>query len=193
MKRSATLQHDPANRVKQDEMTSRLVALCFDANEPLRLARFWSDALHWEIDDETHDEVGLVPTDSTRFRIEFAAVPEQKTGTNRLHLDLTTTSIDDQKETVARLVELGARRIDIGQSPDEGHVVLADPEGNEFCVIEPNNNFLAGCERLESISDKALSVGLSWPIPMETSSACRRPASAPVLGWHSRAPGCAYV
>ncbi|MDP9464642.1 MAG: VOC family protein, partial [Actinomycetota bacterium] len=54
-------------------MTSRLVALCVDANDPLRLARFWAEALRWEIDDETHDEIGLVPTDDTRFRIEFAA------------------------------------------------------------------------------------------------------------------------
>ena len=116
------------------ETTSRLVALCFDANDPLRLARFWADALHWEIDDETPDEIGLVPTDDTRFRIEFQAVPEHKAGKNRIHLDLTSTSIDDQKETVERLVELGARHIDIGQGPNDDHVVLADPEGNEFCV-----------------------------------------------------------
>jgi hypothetical protein len=47
-------------------MTARLVALCFDANEPLRLARFWAEALRWDIDDETGDEVGLVPTDARR-------------------------------------------------------------------------------------------------------------------------------
>ncbi len=127
----------------QSGMTSRLVALCFDANDPLRLARFWADALHCEIDDEPPDEIGLVPTDDTRFRIEFRAVPEHKAGKNRIHLDLTSTSIDDQRETVERLVELGARHIDIGQGPDDKHVVLADPEGNEFCVIEPDNSFLA--------------------------------------------------
>src|SRR6266571_3977759 len=143
------------------EMTSRLVALCFDANDPLRLARFWADALHWEIDDETPDEIGLVPTDDTRFRIEFQAVPEQKAGKNRIHLDLTSTSIDDQKETVERLVQLGARhidiappgyvdqraevdrlvslgatRIDIGQG-EVDWVVMADPDDNEFCVLSP--------------------------------------------------------
>ncbi len=64
---------------------------------------------------------------------------EKKAGKDRIHLDLTTTSIDDQNETVRRLVELGARPIDIGQGPDQGHVVLADPEGNEFCVIEPDS------------------------------------------------------
>lgn len=118
-------------------MTSRLVALCFDANDPLRLARFWADALRWEIDDEIHDEIGLVPTDDTRFRILFLPASEQKVGQNRIHLDLTTTSIEDQQETVARLVELGARHIDIGQVPDEGRVVLVDPDGNEFCVLSP--------------------------------------------------------
>jgi glyoxalase superfamily protein len=111
---------ESAGRMMPSAMTSRLVALCFDANDPLRLARFWADALHWEIDDETHDEIGLVPTDDTRFRIEFQAVPEHKAGKNRIHLDLTSTSIDDQKETVERLVELGARHIDVGQG--EGYV-----------------------------------------------------------------------
>ncbi len=107
-------------------MTSRLVALCFDANDPLRLARFWAAALRWEIDDETQDAIGLVQTDDTSFRLVFVPAPEQKVGHNRLHFDLTSRSIDDQQESVATLVELGARHIDIGQSPDEGHVVLAE-------------------------------------------------------------------
>jgi predicted enzyme related to lactoylglutathione lyase len=181
-----------ADRGKLDEMTSRLVALCFDANEPLRLARFWADALRWEIDD-TRDEIGLVPTDKTSFRIEFPAVPEPKTGKSRLHLDLTTTSIDDQKETVAKLVERGARHIDIGQSPDEGHVVLADPEGNEFCVIEPDNNFLADCERLGSITcDGTREVGyfwsaaLAWPLvwDQDEETAIRAPdGTGPLITW----------
>src|SRR3989442_15797631 len=103
------------------ETTSRLIALCFDANDPLCLARFWAVALHWEIDDETPDEIGLVPTDDTSFRVEFQAIPEQKAGKNRIHLDLTSTSIDDQRETVERLVELGASHIDVGQGPDSEH------------------------------------------------------------------------
>jgi hypothetical protein len=142
-------------------MTSRLVAVCFDANDPLRLARFWAEALRWKVDEEADDVIGLVPTDDTRFRVEFAAVPERKVGKNRIHLDLTTTSLDDQKETVERLVELGARhidiappndvdqqaeverlvslgatRIDIGQG-EVDWVVMADPDDNEFCVLSP--------------------------------------------------------
>ena len=174
-------------------MTSRLVALCFDANDPLRLARFWADALHWEVYDETHDETGLVPTDDTRFRVLFLPVPDKKTGQNRIHLDLTTTSIDDQNETVGRLVELGARHIDIGQAPDELHVVLADPEGNELCVIEPTNNFLADCGRLGAINcDGSREVGyfwsaaLGWPLvwDQDEETAIRSPdGTGPVITW----------
>jgi hypothetical protein len=144
-------------------MTSQLVALCFDANDPLRLARFWASALRWEIDDETQDEVSLVPTDDTRFRILFLPVAGQKVGQNRIHLDLTTTSIDDQNESVDRLVEMGGRHIDIGQDPDDDHVVLADPEGNELCIIGPGNSFLAECGRLGAINcDGTRKVGLFW-------------------------------
>ena len=147
-----------------DDMTSRLIALCFDANEPLRLARFWAEALRWEIGDESDDGVELLPTDGTALRIDFfLPVPEPKSQKNRVHLDLTTASIDDQQDTVARLIEIGARHVDVGQGPDDKHVVLADPEGNEFCIIEPENKFLAGCGRLGSITcDGSREVGCFW-------------------------------
>jgi hypothetical protein len=124
-----------------------LIALCFDANDPSRLARFWGEALLWESDHETRDVICLVPTDGTKFQVAFRPLlpPGPKVGKNSIHLDLTTSSIDDQNETVARLLGLGARHIDIGQGRRAHHVVLADPEGNEFCVIEPENSFLAGC------------------------------------------------
>jgi glyoxalase superfamily protein len=147
-----------------DDMTSRLIALCFDANEPLRLARFWAEALRWEIGDESDDGVELLPTDGTALRIDFfLPVPEPKSQKNRVHLDLTTASIDDQRDTAARLIEIGARHVDVGQAPDDKHVVLADPEGNEFCIIEPENKFLAGCGRLGSITcDGSREVGCFW-------------------------------
>ena len=177
----------------QTEMTSRLIALCFDANDPLELARFWAAALRWEIGDETVDVISLVPTDGTTFQIDFARVPEKKVGPNRLHLDLTTTSIDDQQDSVARFIELGARHIDIGQRPDEGHVVLADPEGNELCIIEPGNKFLAGCGRLGSITcDGTRQVGyfwsaaLGWPLvwDQDEETAIRAPdGTGPLITW----------
>lgn len=81
--------------------------------------------------------VSLVPTDGTRFQIDFGPVPEPKGAwANRLHLDLTTTSLDDQTETVERLIELGGRHIDIGQG-DVDWAVMADPDDNEFCVLTP--------------------------------------------------------
>ena len=143
-------------------MTSRLVSLVLDANDPTRLAHFWSVALGWEV-AQHGDEIGLTPPDGTACDILFEPVAETKTGQNRVHLDLTTTSADDQRETVRGLLELGARHIDIGQLPDETHVVLADPEGNEFCVLAPGNNFLAGCGRLGAINcDGTRGVGVFW-------------------------------
>jgi hypothetical protein len=141
----------------------------------------------------TFDQIALVPTDDTRFGIRFAAVAEKKVGQNRLHFDLTTTSIEDQHESVASLVGLGARHIDVVQRPDEGHVVLADPEGNEFCIIEPDNNFLAGCGRLGSVTcDGTRAVGyfwsaaLGWPLvwDQDEETAIRAPdGTGPLITW----------
>ena len=174
-------------------MTSGLVALCFDANDPLRLATFWAAALDWRVGDEVEDVVSLVPTDGTRFQLDFALVPEPKVGKNRIHLDLTTTSIDDQNQIVEQLLALGASQIDVGQTPDDEHVVLADPEGNEFCVIEPGNSFLAGCGRLGSITcDGTPTVGrfwsdvLGWPLvwDQDDETAIRAPDLAgPFITW----------
>jgi predicted enzyme related to lactoylglutathione lyase len=116
-------------------MTPRLDNLCFDANDPVRLARFWASALGWEIDDETADEIGVLPTDGTRFILIFVAVPEPKTSKNVIHLDLVSESVAHQREVVDRLIRLGAQHVDIGQGSDADDVVLADPEGNEFCVV----------------------------------------------------------
>jgi hypothetical protein len=176
-----------------DDGVSRLVELCFNANEPLRLGRFWAEALRWETGHDTSEGVGLVPTDGTRFSILFAPVPEKKVGKNRIHLDLTSTSLSDQEETVARLIERGARHVDVGQSPDDSHVVLADPEGNEFCVIAPDNSFLTGCGRLGSITcDGSRAAGyfwsaaLGWPVvwDQDEETAIRAPeGTGPFITW----------
>jgi predicted enzyme related to lactoylglutathione lyase len=144
-------------------VTLRLISLVWDANDPLRLARFWAGVLHWEIADEA-DEIGLTPTDGTRFDILFEPVPEAKESKNRIHLDLSSTSIEAQKATVQRAVDLGARHIDVGQGPDATHVVLADPEGNEFCVLEPGNNFVDYGGLLGSITcdGSGPAVGYFW-------------------------------
>jgi predicted enzyme related to lactoylglutathione lyase len=123
-------------------MTSRLVALTIDANDPARLARFWGGLLGWRTTDDARGGVALLPSDDTGFQLRFAPTTERKYVPNQVHLDLTSASLEEQRGTVARALELGGRHIDIGQRPEEGHVVLADPEGDEFCVIEPANHFL---------------------------------------------------
>jgi predicted enzyme related to lactoylglutathione lyase len=179
-------------------MTTRLVALVFDANDPLALARFWAAALRWDMDIDDDHEVALVPTDGTRFELTFVRVPEPKVGKNRIHLDLTTSSMEDQDETVARLTALGGRPVDVGQGPDDRHIVLADPEGNEFCVIEPENNFLAGCGRLGAINcDGTPGVGafwsaaLGWPLvwDQDEETAIRAPGgTGPFITWGPPVP-----
>jgi catechol 2,3-dioxygenase-like lactoylglutathione lyase family enzyme len=144
-------------------MTFRLVAICFGAGEPRDLARFWAGVLGREMADDPDDGVTLLPDDDTGFRLRFLPNDEPKVGQNRMHFDLTSTSLEDQQRTVARALELGARHIDVGQRPEEGHVVLADPSGNEFCVIEPGNKFLAGCGFVGALAcDGSREVGYFW-------------------------------
>ena len=144
-------------------MSSQLSALCFDALDPPSLARFWASVLSWEIAGDRPDGSLIEPTDDTGFPIRFRPTREQKTGPNQMHFHLTSMSLEDQRQTVARAIGLGARPLDVGQRPEEGHVVLADPEGNEFCVIEPGNKFLAGCGFLAELAcDGSAEVGYFW-------------------------------
>jgi catechol 2,3-dioxygenase-like lactoylglutathione lyase family enzyme len=150
---------------------TQLAALALDAIEPNELARFWADALGWTIVEARGGAVELVPADATGFHVLLQRVVHHKAGQNRIHFDVTTTSVDDQNDTVAELVAQGATHIDIGQDPGEPHVVLADPEGNELCIIEPTNRFLASCTRLGAVNcdgTRALghffSEALGWPL-----------------------------
>jgi predicted enzyme related to lactoylglutathione lyase len=126
-------------------MSTRLVHLVWDANDPAALARFWASALGWVIGDEDEGEVDVWPAgfsypDPAAVPLVFVPVPEPKTGKNRVHLDLASSSLADQAEQVTRLRELGASPVDIGQG-DVPWVILADPEGNEFCVLEPRDMY----------------------------------------------------
>jgi hypothetical protein len=112
-------------------MTLRLWTIDIDAHDPKALGRWWADALGWKVFFESDDEF-VITTDDERFPgLIFLKVPEGKTVKNRIHLDFAP---DDQDAEVARLEGMGARRVDIGQG-EQGWVVLADPEGNEFCVL----------------------------------------------------------
>jgi hypothetical protein len=141
-------------------MASHLTALCVDANDPTRLARFWAGVLDLEL---AADGVTLLPSDDIGFGIRFRPTREPKVGPNQMHVHLTSTTLRDQQDTVDRVLRLGGRRIDVGQSPDDEHVVLADPEGNELCVIEPGNAFLAGCGFLGELTcDGSQETGYFW-------------------------------
>jgi predicted enzyme related to lactoylglutathione lyase len=173
-------------------MPCQLFALCFEASQPPRLAQFWSGLLGWEMTDDPDGGVTLLPGDDTGFRIRFLPTEERKHGQNRMHFDLTSTSLEDQQQTVARALGLGARHIDVGQRPEEGHVVLADPEGNEFCVIEPGNNFLADCGFIGALAcDGSQEVGyfwseaLGWPLvwDRDQETAIRSPHGGPKITW----------
>ncbi|MDX3068711.1 VOC family protein [Streptomyces sp. ND04-05B] len=144
-------------------MTSHLHALCFDAHDPAGLARFWAGVLGCATTDDPYGAVALAPADEKGFRLRFLPSREEKTVPNQMHFDLTSRSPEDQRQVVARALDLGGRHIDIGQLPEEGHVVLADPEGNEFCVIPPGNAFLAGCGFVGALaSDGSQEVGYFW-------------------------------
>lgn len=102
-----------------------------DAVEPVRLGRWWQEALGWVTVNDDPDEFEIRPSPERLPGLLFASVPEPKSSKNRLHLDLRP---DDRDVEVERLVALGATRVDVGQG-EQSWVVLADPEGNEFCVL----------------------------------------------------------
>src|SRR5262249_25747454 len=124
-----------------DGMTTRLVHLVIDAADPPGLARFWAAALGWEVAAEEPAEVVVWPRgysypDPVALPLVFVPVPEPKAGKNRVHLDLATSWAEHQAAEVRRLLDLGAAPADVGQG-EVPWAVLADPEGNEFCVLDP--------------------------------------------------------
>ena len=120
-------------------MSLRIQNISIDCLDPARLAAFWAEALGWRITSVEPEEVVLEPPAGSREEgivpdVLSLPVPEDRVTKNRLHLDLRPS---DQSAEVQRLIELGARRVDVGQSSECTWVVLADPEGNEFCVLRP--------------------------------------------------------
>ena len=124
-------------------MTSKFTELAIDCADPGGLARFWCSVLGYEVQNEEDGVITigspLVPEGKDRLgpvppTLTFARVPEGKTIKNRLHMDLNPTDTDQEAE-VRRVLALGARPADVGQTGDESWVTLADPEGNEFCIL----------------------------------------------------------
>ncbi|HVK21316.1 MAG TPA: VOC family protein [Actinokineospora sp.] len=123
-------------------MATQWINLIVDSLNPIDQARFWADFLGWRINYADADEIDLQAPDDDGWRMDlvFGPVPEPKTVKNRLHLDLASKSLADRDRIVSRALDLGARHADIGQS-ETPWVVLADPEGNEFCVLEPRDEY----------------------------------------------------
>ena len=127
-------------------MAVRLVQIAMNALDEVAVGRFWAEALGWGMGSEEPGVISLEPVgfaypDPVAVVIDVLRVPEPKTVKNRVHVDLATTSVAHQAELVARLLGLGATPADVGQG-DVPWTVLADPEGNEFCVLEPRPAYL---------------------------------------------------
>ena len=117
-------------------MPVRLHHIVVDAHDLPKLARFWTQALGWKVLSEREREIVIGTDENALVGMCFMPVTDPKTVKNRVHLDLTS-SAEDREQEIERLLALGARRVDIGQTGAESWTVLADPEGNEFCVIRP--------------------------------------------------------
>lgn len=122
-------------------MALRLVQVNFKARDDSALGQFWADALGWGVSSEgpgvtNVEPLGFTWPDPTAVCVDVVTVPDPETVKYRVHLDLATTSAAHQRELVERLKGLGATLADIGQG-DVPWVVMADPEGNLFCVLEP--------------------------------------------------------
>jgi hypothetical protein len=115
-------------------MTSRIATIVINAIDRQLVASFWCDVLGWQQVLSDEDIVTIAPRDGQWPAIDVVSVPDQKSVFNRLHLDLRAdgASFDDELE---RLLSLGATKADVGQPADATWVVLADPEGNEFCLL----------------------------------------------------------
>ncbi|BCJ27336.1 VOC family protein [Actinocatenispora sera] len=124
-------------------MTSRFTELNVDCHDPERLAAFWCEVLGFTVLDRNERMVEIGSWEPTIEDIRarqmpptmvFTRVPEDKSVKNRLHLDVSPIDASTDSE-VTRLLALGAATTDVGQGPDRNWVVMADPEGNEFCVV----------------------------------------------------------
>jgi predicted enzyme related to lactoylglutathione lyase len=122
-------------------MPVRVHHIVIDTHDLPGLARFWTQALGWRVLSEQEREVVIGPDENARVGICFMPVSDVKTVKNRVHLDLTTEA-EDRDAEIARLLALGARRVDVGQTGQESWTVLADPEGNEFCVVRPKTSLV---------------------------------------------------
>ncbi|RKS67885.1 hypothetical protein CLV35_3789 [Motilibacter peucedani] len=168
----------------------RLSALALDAADPPRAARFWAALLGREVVDEPTGP--LLPGSDTQVGLRFVPSDSVKQGRDRVHLHVTSDSAEHQERLVRRVLELGGRHLDVGQLPTETHIVLADPEGDELCIIGPDSTFLAGCGPLGELAcDGTRAVGvfwsrvLGWPLvwDQDEETAVQSPSGGTKVAW----------
>jgi hypothetical protein len=168
---------------------SQLQAITYDAHDPSTLGNYWARLLGRDAVEEPGGV--FLPGSDTQVGLRFVAAPDDDRP-HDLHLHLTSTSPEDQQRIVDRALALGGRHLDVGQLPEEGHIVLAAPEGNPFCVIEPGNGFLAGCGYLAEVAcDGRREVGvfwaeaLGWPLvwDQDDETAIQSPAGGTKVAW----------
>ena len=137
------------------------MAVTYDAHDPFELAAFWGGLLGREV--VTEPGGALLPGDDAQVGLRFVASTTERSGPNRLHLHVTSAGPEDQQRTVETALRLGGRHLDVGQLPDEEHIVMGDPGSNAFCVIPAGNRFLAGCGLLGEVAcEGSRDVGLFW-------------------------------
>jgi Glyoxalase-like domain len=142
-------------------MGVQLEAVAFEVADAVEAGAFWAGLLQRDALQE-RDGV-LVPGGPTQVGLRFLTSDAEQIGPRRLHLHLTSTSAEDQQRTVESALRLGGRHIDVGQALDDDFVVMADPDGNELCVIEPQNRFLADTGQLGEVTcEGTREVGLFW-------------------------------
>jgi hypothetical protein len=164
----------------------------FDVADATAVAAFWAGLLDREV--RTEHGGALVPGDKTQVGLRFVTSDTVQVGPRQLHLHLTSTSLEHQQRTVETALRLGGRHLDVGQGPDDNFVVLADPGGNELCVIEPGNNYLAGTGYLGEVTcDGTRDVGLfwrdalGWPLVLDKNeqTAVQSPLGGTKISWDS--------
>jgi hypothetical protein len=166
------------------------VAVTFDADDPGALAPFWGSLLGRDVVPEPGG--ALLAGEVGQVSLRFVKGYGTRSGPNRLHLHLTSVTPEHQQQIVEQALRLGGQHRDVGQLPEEDHIVLADPGDNEFCVIGPDNKFLAGCGSLGEVScDGSRDVGLfwrdalDWPLvwDQDEETAIQSPAGGTKLSW----------
>lgn len=171
-------------------MALRLQAVVFDVSDASAVASFWAALLNRQVLAEPGG--AFVPGDGRQVGLRFVTSDSVQIGPRRLHLHLTSTDLEHQQRTVESALWAGAQHLDVGQAPNEGHVVLADPGGNELCVIEPGNRWLAGTGLLGEVTcdgtgevGKFWSQALRWPLVLDEDgqTAVQSPLGGTKISW----------